>query len=75
MYYPFIFSVSENMIYQGLDNDEANFLNFVHQRQAELEEKQYMEEIQQVKDFRISFSVIVYSGTPLIQPPELQTPL
>ena len=55
------------MIYQGLDDEEAGFLNFVHQRQAEMEERQYKEEIQQVKDYRISSPIDIVWCDYLIQ--------
>ena len=42
------------MIYKGLDDEEARFLNIVSEKQAEAEEKQILEEMQEIKQFRVS---------------------
>ena len=49
-HYPLV----ENMIYKGLDDEEARFLNIVSEKQAEAEEKQILEEMQEIKQFRVS---------------------
>ena len=45
---------TENQIYKGLDDDESTFLNFVAERQAEMEAQQFAEEMEQLKEYRIS---------------------
>lgn len=47
---------TENQIYKGLDDEESTFLNFVAERQAEMEAKQFEEELEELKEYRISSS-------------------
>lgn len=51
---------AENQIYKGLDDDESTFLNFVAERQAEMEAQQFAEEMEQIKEYRISFSMFLF---------------
>ena len=44
----------ENMIYKGLDEEEAGFLNQVVNRQAELQVHNMRREIEEVSEYRVS---------------------
>ena len=48
---------AENMVYKGLDEDEAGFLNMVSSRQAQLEADVLRREIQEVSEYRVSCMV------------------
>ena len=47
---------AENMIYKGLDDDEAKFLNFVSERQSEKEDAMYRQEIEEITEYREAVS-------------------
>ena len=53
---------TENQIYKGLDDDESTFLNFVAERQAEMDARQFEEEMEELKEYRISFSTTASCG-------------
>lgn len=53
---------TENQIYKGLDDDESTFLNFVAERQAEMEAQQFEEEMEELKEYRISSSTAASNG-------------
>ena len=42
------------MIYKGLDDDEASFLTFVANRQADQEDQLIRQEIEEIHEFRVS---------------------
>ena len=42
------------MIYKGLDNEEANFLSFVAERQAVEDAVRWRKEIEEVTAYRVS---------------------
>ena len=48
-----LFWLIENMIYKGLDDEEASFLTFVAQRQADQETEMIKREIEEVHTFRV----------------------
>ena len=52
------------MIYKGLDDDEAGFLNFVAQRQADNEADAIQREMKEVSEYRVSTITIKMSHTP-----------
>ena len=43
------------MIYKGLDNEEANFLNLVTERQAVEDAARWHQEREEVTAYRVSF--------------------
>ena len=49
----------ENMIYKGLDDEEAQFLHFVMQREAEQASQRWEEEIKEVTAYRVSFFIVL----------------
>ena len=53
---------TENQIYKGLDDEESTFLNFVAERQAEMDARQFEEEMEELKEYRISFSTTASCG-------------
>ena len=53
---------TENQIYKGLDDDESTFLNFVAERQAAMDAQQFEEEMEELKEYRISFLTTVSCG-------------
>jgi hypothetical protein len=54
MTWNFSFFLAENMIYKGLDEDEAGFLTLVAQKQAEVEAGIKRRETEEVSDYRVS---------------------
>jgi hypothetical protein len=49
-----LYLLIENMIYQGLDDEEADFLNTVEQQKNESDTKRWEEEIKELRKFKIS---------------------
>lgn len=45
------------MIYKGLDNEEANFLNFVAEQQAVGDAAKWHQEVEEVTAYRVSVCV------------------
>ena len=43
------------MIYKGLDDEEASFLTFIAQRQADQETEMIKREIEEVHSFRVRY--------------------
>lgn len=50
------------MIYKGLDDEEAQFLHFVMQREAEQASQRWEEEVKEVTAYRVSrfFNLILF---------------
>jgi len=46
--------LTENQIH-GLDKEEAEFLDFVHDRQQEIEKERQLEEISALRELRVFF--------------------
>lgn len=52
------------MIYKGLDDEEAQFLHFVMQREAEQASQRWEEEVKEVTAYRVSrffFKILFFS--------------
>ena len=49
----FFSTLSENMIYKGLDDEEATFLQFVADKQAQLDAEQKQAENKEILAFRV----------------------
>lgn len=49
-----VFFATENMIYKGLDDEEASFLTDVAKRQAEHENEIIRRERDEVREYRVS---------------------
>ena len=47
----------ENMIYKGLNEDDAQFLSNVAQKQAEMDGKRFELESEEIAEFRVSFHI------------------
>ena len=45
----------KNMIYKGLNEDDANFLSDVAHKQAEMDGKRFELESEEIAEFRVSF--------------------
>ena len=45
--------IAENMVYKGLDEDEAGFLNMVSNSRAQVEADVLRREIQEVSEYRV----------------------
>lgn len=45
----------ENMIYKGLNEEDASFLSTVAKKQAELDAKRFDNESEELQEFRVSF--------------------
>ena len=43
------------MIYKGLNQEDAEFLGMVSQKQAEIDDKRYNEESEEMHNYRVSF--------------------
>ena len=54
-YIMMVFCITENMIYKGLDDEEAHFLTFIAQRRADQETEMIKREIEEVHSFRVMF--------------------
>ena len=51
----FLSHLSENMIYKGLDEEDATFLSTVSEKQAEIHNRRFAEESSELLSYRISF--------------------
>ena len=49
----FFSTLSENMIYKGLDDEEATFLQFVAEKKAQLDTEQKQAENEEILAFRV----------------------
>ena len=48
----------ENMIYKGLNEDDASFLSEVAKKQAEIDDNRFNEESKELLEYKISFQLI-----------------
>lgn len=49
-----VFSLTENMIYKGLNDEEATFLQFVAEKQSQLDAEKKQAEREEVLAYRVS---------------------